>query len=135
MKPLLQIALLLCSLVPCAQAAQNDRFLIQDREGFVTTLPNVSDITITQHLLEVQQDLKIELGQLQQEVKRKSFKALDTLISVFMPGGLLYAKVRFDSYKKSEQNMQRVNEELDQISGELIAFQSDSDELIIANVE
>lgn len=134
-QPLFLIALLLCSLIQCAQAEENKRFLIQDSEGFVTTLPNVSGVTITQHLLELQQDLKIELSYLKNEVKRKSFKAIDTLVSVVMPGGLLYAKLRLDSYKKSERKMNQVNDELTQISGELVAFQADNGEWMIATAD
>jgi hypothetical protein len=134
-QPLFLIALLLCPLMQCAQAEENDRFLIQDSEGFVITLPNVSDITITQHLIELQQDLKIELSLLKDEVQRKSFKAIDTLVSVVMPGGLLYAKLRFDSYKKSERKMNQVNDELTQISGELVAFKADNGEWMIATAE
>ncbi|MEJ2691473.1 MAG: hypothetical protein P8166_00150 [Candidatus Thiodiazotropha sp.] len=134
-QPLLLIALLLFPLIQCAHAEENDRFLIQDSEGFVTTLPNVSDITVTQHLLELEQDLKIELSRLKDEVQRKSFKAIDTLVSVVMPGGLLYAKLRLDSYKKSERKMNRVNDELTQISGELVAFQADNGEWMVATTE
>jgi uncharacterized protein YukE len=133
--PLIQTTLLLCAWLPLAQAADNDRFLLRDNEGFVTTLPNVSDITVTQHLLEIQQDLNIQLTYLKQEVQRKSFKAFDTLVSVFMPGGLLYAKLRLDSYKRSEQKMNRVNRELVQISGELVAFQTDNGQWMLTRVD
>ena len=126
--PLILIALLFCVLQPAAQAADRAHFMLPDSEGFVTTLPNVSDITVTQHLLEIQQDLRFELNYLKQEVQRKSFKAFDTFVSVFMPGGLLYAKLRFDSYKRSEQKMNLVNNELAQISGELVAFQADKED-------
>ncbi len=134
-QPLFQITLLLCCLLQVAQAVAEDRFLIQDSEGFTTSLPNVSAITVTQHLQELQQDLETELTQLKGEVQRKSFKAIDTLVTVFMPGGLLYAKLRHDSYKHSERKMNRVSEELGLISGELIAFQTDNGELLIATAD
>jgi hypothetical protein len=135
LNPLYLIALLLCSLFNCAQAADNDRFLMQDSEGFVTSLPNVSDITVTHHLMELQQDLETELTALKQEVERKSFKAIDTLVTVIMPGGLLYAKLRLDSFKHSEQKLNRVSDELTLISGELISFQADNGDLMIATME
>jgi hypothetical protein len=130
--PLLLITLLLCSALQCAQAADTDRLLIVDSEGFYTSLPNVSDVTVTQHLLEAQLELKIRLADLEQQLKRKSFKAIDTLITVIMPGGLIYAKLRLDSYKRSEQALALVNAELDQISGDLVAFQTESGELMVA---
>jgi hypothetical protein len=129
------ITLLFCGLLQCAQADDNDRFQMQDSEGFVTSLPNVSDVTVTQHLLELQQDLETELTLLKQEVQRKSFKAIDTLVTVVMPGGLLYAKLRMDSFKRSEHKFNRVSDELALISGELVAFQADNGELIIATAE
>ena len=133
--PLLILALLLCSAVQCAQAADPDRYLSQDNEGFAVSLRNVSDITVTQHLLEAQQTLQTELADLQAQLKRKSFKAIDTLITIFMPGGLIYAKLRLDSFKHSQQAAERVSAELDQISGDLVAFQTENGELVVAVVE
>ena len=133
--PLFQIALLFCCLQQGVQAADNERYLMQDSEGFTTSLPNVSDITVTQHLLALQQDLETQLSQLKQEVQRKSFKTFDTLVTIFMPGGLLYAKIRHDDYKQSKTQMHRVDESLSQISGELVTFQADNGELMIATAE
>jgi hypothetical protein len=130
--PLLLIALLLCSAFQCAQAADPDRLLTRDSEGFYTSIRNVSTITVTQHLLETQENLKIRLADLEQQVKRKGFKVIDTLITVVMPGGLIYAKLRLDSLKRSQQAAARVSDELDQISGELVAFQTESGELVVA---
>jgi hypothetical protein len=132
--PLLQAGLLYCCMLSGAQAG-DDHFLIHDSEGFTHSLPNVSTITVTQHLQELQQDLKNELGTLQAELKRKSFKAIDTLITIVMPGGLLYAKLRHDSYKRSEHRVNRVSDELAQISGELVSFQADSSDLMLATSE
>lgn len=129
------LALLLCALLPAAQAADEDRFMLRDDIGFVVSLPNVSDITVTQHLMVLQQDLKLELTQLKEEVQRKSFKAFDTLVSVFMPGGLLYAKLRIDSYHRSEQKMQKVDKELARISEDLLAFQTDNESWMVADAE
>ena len=133
--PLIQTLLLLALMLQGAHAADNDRFLMADSEGFVTTLPNVSEVTVTQHLLEMQQDLKTEIDLLSAEVKRKSFKAIDTLVTIVMPGGLLYAKLRHDSYKRSERRLLNVSDRLDQISGELIAFQADNGEVMLAVVD
>lgn len=128
-------ALLCCCLSSAAQAADNDRFLIQDNEGFTKSLPNVSDVTVTQHLQELQQNLMTELSALKAEVKRKSFKAIDTLVTIIMPGGLLYAKLRHDSFKRSEHQMNRVSDELEHISVELVVFQTDNGEILLAATE
>jgi hypothetical protein len=130
--PLIQTVLLFTLMLQGAQAADNERFLMTDSEGFITTLPNVSNVTVTQHLLELQQDLETEIGLLNAEVKRKSFKAIDTLVTVIMPGGLLYAKLRHDSYKRSERRLLNVTDRLDQVSGELIAFQEDNGDVMLA---
>ena len=133
--PLIQTFLLLTLVLQGAHAADNERFLMADSQGFVTSLPNVSEVTVTQHLLELQQDLETEVGLLKEEVKRKSFKALDTLVTVVMPGGLIYAKLRHDSYKRSEGRLLEANDRLEQISGELIAFQTDNGEVLLAIVD
>ncbi len=130
--PLMLFAMLLGCLFQCAQAEENGRFLLQDSDGFVTSLPNISNSTVTLHLIALQQDLETQLGQLKEEVQRKSFKAIDTLVAVVMPGGLIYAKLRLDSFRHSKQAMNRVNEELAQISDELVAFQADNGEIMIA---
>lgn len=132
LNPLFILALLLCSVFQCAQAEEPERYLTQDSEGFTTSVRNVSDSTVTLHLLEAQQDLKSRLAVLEQQVKRKSFKAIDTLITVVMPGGLLYAKLRFDSLKRSQQAAANVSSELELISGELVTFQTENGELVVA---
>jgi len=134
-QPLMLFALLLGCLLQCAQADENDRFMLQDSDGFVITLPNATDSTVTLHLMALQQDLETQLSQLKEDVQRKSFKAIDTLVTVVMPGGLIYAKLRMDSYKHSERAMIRVNEELTQITGELVAFRADNGEIMIATLE
>ncbi|MCU7811669.1 MAG: hypothetical protein KZQ77_10600 [Candidatus Thiodiazotropha sp. (ex Notomyrtea botanica)] len=133
--PLLLIALLLSCAFQGIQAAEHERFINQDSEGFRTSLRDVSDITVTQHLQEVQQDLQSRLSHLKQQVQKKSFKVMDTLITIVMPGGLVYAKLRHDSYKRSEQAMLQVHEELELISGDLVAFQTETGEFMVARVE
>jgi hypothetical protein len=132
LNPLFIITLLLCSAFQCVQAEEAERFLTQDSEGFNTSLRNVSDSTVTLHLVEAQQTLQVQLAELEQQVKRKSFKVIDTLITVFVPGGLVYAKLRFDSFTRSKQAAARVSAELDQISGDLVTFQTNNGELVVA---
>jgi hypothetical protein len=134
-RTLTQATLLCCCLSPAVQAADNDRFHFQDSEGFIQSLPNVSKTTVTQRLQELQQDLKTELGAVKAEVKRKRFKAIDTLVTVIMPGGLLYAKLRHDSYKRSERRLLNVSDRLDEITGELIAFETANGGLMLAVVD
>jgi hypothetical protein len=134
-QPYFLITLLLYALLPNAQAAENERFLIQDEAGFFTSLPDITDIMVTQHLMELQQNLKSELATLQAEVARKRFKPVDTLITVVMPGGLLYAKLRHDSYKSSQYRMNRVGKLLANISGELVIFQAKNEQVLIATAE
>jgi len=134
-KPLIATALLLSCMTTAAQADEPQRLIQQDSDGFCVSLRNVSEITLTQHLLELQQDLENQVGLLKDEVQRKSFKAIDTLITVVMPGGLVYAKLRFDSYKRSKNAMTLASEELAQISQDLNTFQSPNGVLVLATAE
>lgn len=135
LNPLMLLALLLCGVLTSAQAAESERTIHQDNDGFCVSLRNVSEVTLTQHLLELQQDLQTQVGLLKDEVKRKSFKTIDTLITVIMPGGMIYATYRMDAYWKSKQAMALASEVLDQISDDLIAFQPDISSLVLARVE
>lgn len=132
---LIAITLLLWGLAPLVQADEPARVIQQDSDGFCVTLRNVSEVTLTRHIQELQQDLKNQVVVLKEEVQRKSFKALDTLITVIMPGGLVYAKLRLDSYKKSQHAMSLASEELAQVSQDLDAFQSSKEVLVLANAE
>jgi len=135
LNPLMLFILLLSCVLTCVQAAEPERTLHQDADGFCVSLRNVSDVTLTQHLLELQQDMETQLGLLKDEMKRKSFKAIDTLITVIMPGGMFYATYRLDAYKKSERAVAMASEELHQISADLYTFQSNNGTLILATVE
>jgi peptidoglycan hydrolase CwlO-like protein len=133
--PLLLIVLLMSALSQQVVADDRQMYIQQDSEGFCVSLRNVSDITITHHLQEMQVELETKISQLQIQVKKKSFKVIDTLITIVMPGGLVYAKLRHDSYKRSERALAEVNEELALISNDLIAFQSADGEFMVARVE
>ncbi|MCU7845476.1 MAG: hypothetical protein KZQ93_16735 [Candidatus Thiodiazotropha sp. (ex Monitilora ramsayi)] len=135
LNPLILIAILLGCLCHSAYADGQKRFIHQDSEGFCTSLRDISDITITHHLKEVQLELQTQVSQLKQQVQKKSFKTIDTLITIVMPGGLVYAKLRHDSFKKSERALAEVSEELELISGDLIAFQAANGEFMVARVE
>jgi hypothetical protein len=133
--PLLLIAILICTLSQHAMADERQMYIHQDSEGFCVSLRNVSDITVSQHLQEMQVELETRISQLQVQLKQKSFKAIDTLITIVMPGGLVYAKLRHDSYKRSERALAEVNQELALISSDLIAFESANGEFVVARVE
>ena len=133
--PLLLIVLLFSALSQQVAADERQMYIQQDSEGFYVSLRDVSDITIAHHLQEMQVEMKTKISQLQTQVKKKSFKVIDTLITIVMPGGLVYAKLRHDSYKRSEQALAEVNKELKLISNDLVAFQSADGELVVARVE
>ena len=135
LNPLILLTLLLSCVLTCVQAAEPARTIHQDSDGFCVSLRNVSNVTLTQQLLELQQDLETQVGLLKEEMKRKSFKAIDTLITVVMPGGMFYATYRLDAYRRSERAMTLASDELHQISDDLSTFQSSDTSLILASVE
>lgn len=135
LNPLILIAILLSCVCHSAHADEQKRFIHQDSEGFCTSLRDISDVTITHHLQEVQLELQTQMSQLKEQVQKKSFKAIDTLITIVMPGGLVYAKLRHDSFKRSKRALAEVSEELELISGDLVAFQTANGELMVAKVE
>jgi peptidoglycan hydrolase CwlO-like protein len=133
--PLLLIVLLFSALSQQVVADERQMYTQQDSEGFYVSLRDVSDITITHHLQQMQVELETKINQLQVQVQKKSFKVIDTLITIVMPGGLVYAKLRHDSYKRSERALAEVNKELKLISNDLIAFKSANGEFMVARVE
>ena len=105
---------------------------IRHADGLTVQIP----APVTSRLLEnVRQlrtrllDEQVVLGEL---VEETSFDVTDTLISVILPGGLIYASYRKLSNDRAQAQLASVNKELSDLSKGLLLLKAESGETAVA---
>ncbi len=103
--------------------------------GFAIDLPAVSH----NKLIELVRTYQVFLVQRQQEVARyldeNRLGAKDTLITVIMPGGLLYALVKEGKLDQARDELAEINKDMDELSHDLLAIQTARTGLTVAQLQ
>jgi hypothetical protein len=61
--------------------------------------------------------------------------AKDTLITIIMPGGLLYAAIRTGNLEQAKAELAEVTEDMEELSSDLLAMQAVAGELTVAQLQ
>ena len=69
-----------------------------------------------------------------QTVEDKKLDSGDAVITVIMPGGLLYAGYKKARYEQAKEELARVIAEIEEFSDDLLAMQSGSAPVIVAQL-
>ena len=128
-------ALMLACTIAVTEAPADQRFITQDSEGFCTTLPYLEKEAIARHIQESRLRMNERKLELEKRVKNQRFSVLDVAITLVMPGGLLYAAVKRGSQLKERKTLSLVTQDIKQLSGDLLTFQSADSNLRIAAVQ
>ncbi|MDJ0805559.1 MAG: hypothetical protein QNJ78_01880 [Gammaproteobacteria bacterium] len=102
----------------------DQRYLMQDAEGFCMSLPMVENPTLTQRIRDWQTVLEAQRKILAERIEQLKFNSVDTIITLVMPGGLLYAAVKRSNQLERRENLALLTADLQQLDGDLNAFQS-----------
>ncbi|MEN8178334.1 MAG: hypothetical protein ABFS39_06885 [Pseudomonadota bacterium] len=126
-------------IVACSFTSTNtlaeERFIEQDAEGFCTSLRLVEKIPLTQRIREWRAVLQEQHTALAERIEKLKFSALDTIITVVMPGGLLYAAVKSNNQLERRQDLTLLSEDIEQLSGDLHTLESTPGNLRIAALQ
>ena len=116
------------SQLPSSAPAANDA-------GFYVALPAVD----TDQLIERIRTHRASLTQREHEVNRyledHQLDAKDVLITIIMPGGLLYAAVRKGNLQQAQAELEQINAAMDELSRDLLAMQAVAGELTVAELQ
>ena len=129
------ISLLVTCSFTTTQSVAGDRFIQQDPAGFCTSLRLVEHETLTQHIRAGRSTLLRQQTALTQHVEKQKFSGMDTLITLVMPGGLLYAAVKHGKQLEKRQELKQLTQDIQQLTGDLLILESTSGKLQIAAFE
>ena len=90
--------------------------------GFITQLQVVDDGTLAEQVQVLRSRLIVRKQQLVQEVDEKQLDSGDALLTVLMPGGLLYAGYKKAAYERARNDLAEVSDDITEYSRDLSAL-------------
>lgn len=121
--------LILCSAIFCTafslQTAQADEVLlpvtVQDQPTI--QLPEIDRDALIEQVMTLRSQLIQRKQALAESVAENKMDGSDAIISVIMPGGLLYASYKKARYEQAKNELERISADIEEFSGDLLAMQ------------
>lgn len=95
-----------------------------DADGFVVEIPAIDPQLLADQLKELRAELLLRRAELVTAVKDLALDGTDAIISVLLPGGLIYAGYRKHEYEIARHDLVEVNAEIDELARDLSNFNS-----------
>ena len=89
-------------------------------QGFITRLQVVDADTLAEQVQQLRSELIARKQQLVDEVDEKKLDSGDALLTVLMPGGLLYAGYRKAAYERARNDLAEVSDDISEYSRDLV---------------
>lgn len=89
-------------------------------QGFITRLQVVDADTLAEQVQQLRSELIARKQQLVDEVDEKKLDSGDALLTVLMPGGLLYAGYKKAAYERARNDLAEVSEDISEYSRDLV---------------
>lgn len=103
-----------------------------NKGGFIYDIKKIDTVSLTKDIKELLISLTDRQYKMVKLLEKKKFKASDALITVVIPGGLLYAGFRMNEINRIRNILVAVSTEIGEFSNDLIALQGkDSDDSIV----
>lgn len=129
------LALISGLLLNSSNAMAENRYVLEDCDGFVTSLPNLDRESLSHNIDNHRTELRNQQSNLQVRVAEGSFSKLDAAITIVMPGGLLYAAYKTERQHALKTNLAQVNQDIDQLSSDLLNLASLDNKLVLASLD
>lgn len=116
------------------QTARAEQVLIPSTatDILVVQLPGVDRDVLIEQLRALRSQLIQRKQALIQSVSDKKLDSKDAIITVIMPGGLLYAGYKKARYEQAKNELARVSADIEEYSGDLVAMQSRAEPVAVA---
>jgi hypothetical protein len=89
-------------------------------QGFITRLQVVDADTLAEQVQQLRSELIARKQQLVDEVDEKKLDSGDALLTVLMPGGLLYAGYKKAAYERARNDLAEVSDDISEYSRDLV---------------
>ena len=129
-------ALLFSAQIASAQGADTQPggwLKVQHSEGLTINLPALSRAELKARLAELQARLSHRKAELSVHEEDARFDAKDAVITLVLPGGLLYAAFRQQQHHQTASQFEQVSEQLDELRSDLVAFRVIADDSLVAS--
>ena len=116
------------------QAARAEQALVpmSDLHQFAIQLPDVDRVALIEQVRTLRSQLIQRKQALVQIIANKKLDSKDAIITVIMPGGLLYAGYKKVRYEQAKNELTRVSTDIEEYTGDLLAMQSMSAPVAVA---
>jgi hypothetical protein len=131
----LMLTSLMVILFTSSQVYADNLTVMQDAQGFCYSLEIKDSTTLTNTLVTARDEMRLKQSSLQDKVTKQKFGFLDTVITIVMPGGLLYAAIVRGKHKGREKQLAQVTEDIHQLSADILTFQSTASTLKVASLK
>lgn len=114
--------------------AEQAPVLLNTPDQLVIHLPEIDHEALAEQVGILRSQLIQHKQKLVQIVADKKLDGGDTIITVIMPGGLLYAGYKTARYEQAKIKLARVNADIEEFSSDLLALQSRSVPVAVAQL-
>jgi hypothetical protein len=113
------------------QMLQAGLLYLQD-QGLVANIPACDSPETLRHVQSFHSELASRQTQYATNVEETRFKTQDTLITIIMPGGLIYAMNKQQRHEQAKQAYARVSEQLEDLQVDLARLRASTSEASFA---
>jgi hypothetical protein len=103
--------------------------------GFYVALPTVDADRLIERISAQRASLTQREQELMQYLEDHQLGARDVLITLVMPGGLIYAAVRKGNLQQAQAELDQLNSAMDELSRDLVAMQAVAGDLTMAQLQ
>ena len=107
----------------------------ENEGGFYTALPAVNNKQLVGLLRNYQEALTQREQEITRYLDENRLDTADVLITVIMPGGLIYAAVRKANLEEARAELAEITDDMDELSRDLLAMQAGTGELTLAQLQ
>ena len=124
------------AVAPTATDAQTRNWTPTENEGgFYTALPAVNNKQLVGLLRNYQEALTQREQEITRYLDENRLDTADVLITVIVPGGLIYAAVRKANLEEARAELTEITNDMDELSRDLLAMQAGTGGLTLAQLQ
>jgi hypothetical protein len=106
-----------------------------DQQGFVVEFPAIDHQLLTEQLRDLRAALLLRRAALVTAVEDLEMGGVETILSVLLPGGLIYASYRTHEYEAAKHDLAEVDAEINELARDLSNFESELGDVAVRAVE
>jgi hypothetical protein len=128
------MAMLFAACISQSAHAEQTLALLTNTGQFTIQLPAVEHAALIEQVEILRSQLIEDKQELVQDVADNELDGADAVITVIMPGGLLYAGYKKARYEQAKNALASVSTDIEELSTDLLSLQSSSPATVVARI-